>query len=137
MVAAETQGSVWRPWLAALDRLTISPKPPSSGMANDRHAARFSRFMREAEAAGAASVLKIVCFDEADLEWAKLVADRHSDLPLFLSAGTPVPTPGDIRHAVGERYRWLCEAVAVDPALARARVLPQLHVIAWKEATGV
>jgi 7-carboxy-7-deazaguanine synthase len=41
LVAAETQGSVWRPWLASLDRLTISPKPPSSGMATERRFALF------------------------------------------------------------------------------------------------
>lgn len=137
LVAAETQGSVWRPWLASLDRLTISPKPPSSGMATQRHEKQLRRFMQHAERARSASVLKIVCFDETDLSWAKRVAERYPELPLFLSAGTPVPSVGEIRDAVGERYRWLCEAVAIDPALAHARVLPQLHVIAWKEATGV
>ena len=32
-VSVETQGSRWASWLGAVDRLTISPKPPSSGMA--------------------------------------------------------------------------------------------------------
>lgn len=137
LVAAETQGSVWRPWLASLDRLTISPKPPSSGMATERHLASFTRFMREAVPAYDMSVLKIVCFDATDLRWAKDIASRYPSLPLFLSAGTPVPAPVELRDAVGERYRWLCETVAADPQLGRARVLPQLHVIAWKEATGV
>ena len=84
------------------------------------------------------AVLKIVCFDEIDLDWATETATQFPQLPLFLSAGTPVPAPaGGVREAVGERYRWLCERVAGTSALARARVLPQLHVIAWKEATGV
>jgi 7-carboxy-7-deazaguanine synthase len=137
LVAAETQGSVWRPWLASLDRLTISPKPPSSDMASAHHHALFDRFMSEAVVAYEVSVLKIVCFDAADLDWAKTIASQYPSLPLFLSAGTPVPAPSGIRDAVGERYRWLCESVASDPKLADARVLPQLHVIAWKEATGV
>jgi 7-carboxy-7-deazaguanine synthase len=137
LVAAETQGSVWRDWLTTLDRLTISPKPPSSGMAGDGNVRRFHGFMVAAESARTASVLKIVCFDEIDLAWATQVAAAFPDLPLYLSAGTPVPAPTDIRAAVGDRYRWLCERVAADPDLARARVLPQLHVIAWKEATGV
>jgi 7-carboxy-7-deazaguanine synthase len=137
LVAAETQGSVWRPWLASLDRLTISPKPPSSGMATERHLALFEGFMTEAVSAYELSVLKIVCFDATDLSWAKNIAAHYPSLPLFLSAGTPVPASVEIRDAVGERYRWLCEAVAADPELAHARVLPQLHVIAWKEATGV
>jgi len=136
-VAAETQGSLWRPWLGGLDRLTISPKPPSSGMADRRRQAQFARFMESAASARDRSVLKIVCFDEADLAWAKDVAIAYGHVPLFLSAGTPVPSLGNVRDAVGDRYRWLCEAVAGDAELAHARVLPQLHVIAWKEATGV
>jgi 7-carboxy-7-deazaguanine synthase len=138
-VAVETQGSVWREWLGAVDRLTISPKPPSSLMATPRHEAQLIAFMRAALDAPSAStvVLKIVCFDDADLAWAKDTAARWPALPLYLSAGTPVPSPGPVREAVGERYRWLCEAVAGDPGLRDARVLPQLHVIAWKEATGV
>jgi 7-carboxy-7-deazaguanine synthase len=137
-VAVETQGSVWRDWLGSVDRLTISPKPPSSGMASDAHHAQLERFMHRATpAAGSAPVLKIVCFDNTDLQWAKAIADRWAQLPLYLSAGTPVPAPSDLRTAVAKRFRWLCERVAADPALARARVLPQLHVIAWEDATGV
>ena len=135
-VAVETQGSVWRPWLATVDRLTISPKPPSSGMVSDSHTQSLDRFMRDAETLHG-SILKIVCFDVADLVWAKQTALRYPSLPLYLSAGTPVPTPADIRATVGETYRWLCEAVAHDPELNHARVLPQLHVIAWKDAKGV
>jgi 7-carboxy-7-deazaguanine synthase len=137
-VSVETQGSRWRDWLATVDRLTISPKPPSSGMATTRQALEFGRF-KEATAVSVAdrAALKIVCFDEVDLDWAVATASDFPDLPLYLSAGTPVPAPPGLRDAVGERYRWLCERVAETPALARARVLPQLHVIAWKDAAGV
>jgi hypothetical protein len=82
-------------------------------------------------------VLKIVCFDEIDLQWSMDVASRYASIPLHLSAGTPVPAPADVRDAVGECYAWLCERVAVEPALAHARVLPQLHVIAWKDRRSV
>jgi 7-carboxy-7-deazaguanine synthase len=136
-VAVETQGSVWRPWLAHVDRLTISPKPPSSEMATEEHARRFDRFMASAVVAFDRAVLKVVCFDDADLVWGKAVAGRWPQLPLYLSAGTPVGAIGDVRAAVGDRYRWLCERVAADTDLRGARVLPQLHVIAWKETTGV
>lgn len=137
-VAVETQGSLWRPWLSSVDRLTVSPKPPSSGMATPSRTSRFGAFMEKALAEAAEQmVLKIVCFDEADLAWAKDTAAAYPDVPLFLSAGTPVPSPGPVREAVGDRYAWLCEAVAADADLADARVIPQLHVIAWKEATGV
>jgi 7-carboxy-7-deazaguanine synthase len=136
-VAVETQGSRWRPWLARVDRLTVSPKPPSSGMVSDSHDAAFENFMLATEPVAERVVLKLVCFDEADVRWAKQLIARWADLPLFLSAGTPVPSVGDVRAAVAASYRWLCERVASDPQLADARVLPQLHVIAWGEATGV
>ena len=137
-VAVETQGSVWRSWLGQVERLTISPKPPSSGMVSPAHSSQLDAFMdRALDQAEGSSVLKIVCFDEPDLDWATAIATRWPQLPLYLSAGTPVPATGPIREAVGERYRWLCETVAQVPELAGARVLPQLHVIAWKDATGV
>lgn len=137
-VSVETQGSRWASWLGDVDRLTISPKPPSSGMATPRNTEQFEAFMAIAiVAAPAEAVLKIVVFDDDDLAWARDVAARWRDLPLFLSAGTPVPAGPDVRDAVGERYGWLCDLVAGDPELTHARVLPQLHVIAWKGATGV
>lgn len=139
-VAVETQGSVWKPWLGAVDRLTVSPKPPSSEMATGRHAEQFQAFMikaAEGRDANERLVLKIVVFDETDLAWAKAVAGDWSSIPLFLSAGTPVPAPSDLLGAVASRFRWLCEAVAADPDLGRARVLPQLHVVAWGDARGV
>lgn len=138
-VAVETQGSVWKEWLGRVDRLTVSPKPPSSGMAGEAPEARFEDFMQSARGGGswASAVLKIVCFDEADLAWAKGVARRWSEPALYLSAGTPVPPPSDLAGAVGQSFRRLCESVAGDPDLAHARVLPQLHVIAWGEERGV
>lgn len=137
-VAVETQGSVWRDWLAGVDRLTISPKPPSSAMASEAHRAQFERFMaRAVERKAAGAVLKIVCFDELDVRWASDLAGGWPDLDLYLSAGTPVPPPADLRGAVCDRFRWLCERVAGDERLARARVLPQLHVLAWGDARGV
>jgi 7-carboxy-7-deazaguanine synthase len=137
-VAVETQGSRWTSWLRRVDRLTISPKPPSSAMATPRNDAQFDAFMaRTLATVRERAVLKVVVFDDRDLDWARGVAARWSDLPFYLSAGTPVPAGPDVRDTVGNRYAWLCESVAGDRDLARARVLPQLHVIAWKGATGV
>jgi 7-carboxy-7-deazaguanine synthase len=138
-VAVETQGSVWKEWLGGVDRLTVSPKPPSSGMASEARQARFEAFMQSAQGAGSwsSAVLKIVCFDEKDLAWAKGVAGRWKEPAFYLSAGTPVPPPPDLAKAVGQSFRRLCESVAGDPDLAHARVLPQLHVIAWGEERGV
>jgi 7-carboxy-7-deazaguanine synthase len=137
-VAIETQGSSWKPWLGAVDRLTVSPKAPSSAMDTERHRSQFERFMESAQVVNADGlVLKIVCFDEIDLGWAREISSHWPSVPLFLSAGTPVPSPPNLLAAVAARFRWLSETVANDPTLARARVLPQLHVVAWGDARGV
>jgi 7-carboxy-7-deazaguanine synthase len=151
LVAVETQGSVWRDWLAPVDHLTVSPKPPSSGMATERHGKQTARFLATAEAAlpAASRSLKIVVFDVADLAWARsLICEADPDWQTFLSVGTdPVTEWGvdwarrysdsEVRRTVGERYRWLCEQTASDPAFTHTRVLPQLHVVAWGHTRAV
>jgi 7-carboxy-7-deazaguanine synthase len=136
-VAVETQGSRWRGWLATVDRLVVSPKPPSSGMAGASQMDELRVFMGEV-APTSAPCLKIVVFDEEDLEWATSRHQEYPELPLFLSAGTDVGLAEEpTLDALRARFRWLCETVASRPDLHLARVLPQLHVIAWGTAMGV
>jgi 7-carboxy-7-deazaguanine synthase len=136
-VAVETQGSRWRDWLSEVSQLVISPKPPSSGMAGPAQLDALQAFMSNVTPASA-PVLKIVVFDQADLAWAIARHREHPGLPLFLSAGTDVGLPEDkTLSRLRERFRWLCEATARQVALQDARVLPQLHVIAWGTAKGV
>ena len=82
------------------------------------------------------SILKIVCFDDIDLEWATQVARELPD-----AAAVPVG-----RHADPDARRTFATPLASGTAgcasawlrtqtSRHARVLPQLHVIAWKEAT--
>lgn len=149
-VAVETQGSMWKPWLEDVDCLTVSPKPPSSGMTTDNHQAQYDSFMQAATRAMryVDGALKIAVFDDQDFEWA---LERFREQPKwsgFLSVGTdPIAEWGkdwiktvntrQVRDDVGERYRWLCEKVAGHPELANVRVLPQLHVVAFGHARGV
>ncbi len=136
-VAVETQGSRWRDWLADVDRLVISPKPPSSGMASPDELAALQVFMSKVTSA-ATPALKIVVFDQGDLDWAAARHQDHPRLPLFLSAGTDIGLPDEeTLGRLRERYRWLCETVARRFDLRAASVLPQLHVIAWGTAKGV
>jgi 7-carboxy-7-deazaguanine synthase len=132
-VAVETQGSIWRPWLSRVQSLVVSPKPPSSGMATERHSRAFAYFMERASTV-LGLALKVVVFDEFDLAWASLVADAYSWCPLYLSCGT---LPDDTPERLGERYGWLAERVSHEPSLHGAVVLPQLHVIAWGHRVGV
>lgn len=137
--ALETQGSIARPWFAALDWLILSPKPPSSGMATDWAA------LDECLASGAArAVLKIVVFDEADYAYARAAAARHPAVPVYLQPGNRAPELGRDDPAgeeadfaaLREAYRWLVARVAADGWFA-ATVLPQLHVMVWGNRRGV
>lgn len=129
-VAVETQGSLWRPWLGAVDRLIVSPKPPSSGMATPKHWEQTTRFLQRAVDAEQTIVLKIVVFDQADLDWA---IGATGGVPCFLSVGTD---PGATNEQILARYTWLCEAV-LERELSNVKVLPQMHVLAWGHARGV
>jgi 7-carboxy-7-deazaguanine synthase len=135
-VAVETQGSRWKDWLARVDQLVISPKPPSSGMLTSDHVVETERFLNTALDHG---VLKFVVFDDADYVWATDFIGDHDGWPAWLSCGTDSQGAEELA-ATAARYRWLCERFAADdrPWLhRRTRVLPQLHVIAWVHKLGV
>jgi 7-carboxy-7-deazaguanine synthase len=139
-VAVETQGSVFRPWLVRVDRLVVSPKPPSSGEASGRHWDQLGQFMASSLEARAALALKVVVFDQGDLAYATEVARAWPAVPLHLSVGTdpePALSAEADRARILDHFRWLCEAAAQVPELSGARVLPQLHVLAWGRARGV
>lgn len=141
-VSVETQGSVWRDWLLAVDHLTVSPKPPSSGMWNEKHRRQMTEFLAKASILpdGRASI-KIVVFNQTDLDWARTIMQTYSDWPLrFLSVGTDQDSLQDewsLLGGIAERYRWLCEAIAGDPAFVDVKALVQLHVVAWGAKRGV
>lgn len=139
-VAVETQGSVWRDWLRKADHLVLSPKPPSSGMCSTDHAGQWERFLAALHRhPGPAVALKLVVFDERDLEWAQAVHVETPELELFLSVGTDPPSGDPVldRARLERRYRWAWQAVAGRPALAGARLLPQLHVLAFGDRRAV
>lgn len=151
LVSVETQGSLWRGWLADVDHLTVSPKPPSSGMWDAKHARLTDLFFANASAMDRAKrSCKIVVFDQEDLDWARdFIAQLEPyEWDTFLSVGTATVSEWETevvkavnerqaRDEIGASYRWLCEQVASDPVFRSTRVLPQLHVIAWGHAKGV
>lgn len=113
-VAMETQGSIAKDWFRLLTHLTLSPKPPSAGKATPVEE------VRQCLAVAPANVtLKIVVFDEVDLDYAvNLIAALEWEDPV-LQAGTGYKLP------ITDRLQWL-EARVVARGIS-ARVLPQLH----------
>ena len=132
----ETQGSVARDWFGELDTLILSPKPPSSGEVVDWE------IFAECVKTTTRKVLKIVIFDEVDYAWAREVADRFSDLPLYLQPGNHTPPPPDAEDAeidmdgIMSRYEWLIDKTLGERWYAPT-ILPQLHVLVWGNKRGV
>lgn len=134
--AIETQGSRWQEWFNEVDMLTISPKPPSSGMETDWD--RLDEIMDKVHGNGkAAHSLKVVVFDQEDYEYARKVHFRYPEIPLFLQPGNDnVTEEGDISARLLGRLEWLFQQVIADPQMNRARVLPQLHALVWHNKRG-
>lgn len=131
--ACETQGSIARPWFLELDTLVLSPKPPSS-----EHTVDWAAFDACLSHAASETVLKIVVFNDEDYAWARDVAARYCQLPLFLQPGNPHVDPETPVNPqdLCERLLWLVEKAAKDQWYA-PRILPQLHVLLWGNKRGV
>jgi 7-carboxy-7-deazaguanine synthase len=127
-VAVETQGTLFKSWLLDCDLVTVSPKPPSSGM--DQDLAQLNRF---ANAPGLN--FKVVVFDEADFLFAKDVHGRYPDVPFYLQVGNNVGR--DTTESLLARLDWLATLALGDPDMRDAVVLPQLHVLMYGNRRGV
>jgi 7-carboxy-7-deazaguanine synthase len=137
-VALETQGSRWQDWFLQIDELTLSPKPPSSGMTTDwgvldTIVGKLSHNSRNFS-------LKVVVFDESDLRYAVSVHMRYAGVPFFLQAGNDDLTERDsavLLNRLIKRYEWLVDTVIASAELTNVRVLPQLHTWIWGNKRGV
>ncbi|RKP51489.1 7-carboxy-7-deazaguanine synthase QueE [Cohnella endophytica] len=137
-VALETQGSLWKEWFLHIDELTLSPKPPSSGMKTDwlvldDLVARLSEHNRN-------FCLKVVVFDETDLQFAEEVHRRYPQVQMFLQSGNDDIAESDnavLLHRLLRRYEWLVESVMASTVFRSVRVLPQLHAWLWGNKRGV
>lgn len=127
-VTVETQGSLYRDWLERCDLVTVSPKPPSSGMEPDLTV--LDRFVHLPEAN-----LKVVVFDEADFAFARAIHRRYPGIPFYLQVGNVVGD--DSTEALLRKLDWLATRTLADPEMGEAVVLPQLHVLLYGNRRGV
>jgi 7-carboxy-7-deazaguanine synthase len=133
-VVVETQGSIDQDWFQDVDMLTISPKPPSSGMDTDWGA--LSHMIDRLDANKV--FIKVVVFDDNDYRFAKQVHKKYPALPFYLQAGNEdVKNPGNISGRLLSKLEWLFNVVMEDPDMTDARVLPQLHALVWSNKRGI
>lgn len=136
-VALETQGSKWQPWMIDINDLTISPKPPSSGMkTNFEMLDSIVESLRDIKNAS----IKVVVFDDTDFEYAVNIHERYQAIPFFLQVGNDDITTADndslIQKLLG-KYEWLIQKAIDCEKLNDVKVLPQLHALVWGNKRGV
>ncbi len=139
-IAVETQGSRWQDWLAEIEQVTLSPKPPSSGMETDWAILDDIVTKLSHRPHPLAVSLKVVVFDEADLAYAKQVHVRYPDTAMYVQVGNPDVRRMDIREHAADllrRYEALIDKVVASSELNNVRVLPQLHALVWGNKRGV
>ena len=139
-IGLETQGSVWQDWFLSIDDLTISPKPPSSGMEVDFETlASIVKRLEERITQGAVTI-KVVIFNDIDLQFAKKVHQLFYDVPFYLQVGNDAIFETDelqLKLNLLKKLEWLVDKVVSDPDFNRAVVLPQLHTLIWGNKKGV
>jgi 7-carboxy-7-deazaguanine synthase len=139
-IGIETQGSRWQDWFLKIDELTISPKPPSSKMETNFDVLD-SIFINLDENQFENNVsLKVVIFDEADLDYARLVHKRYAGIPFYLQAGNDDITNFNNQELIQKllnKYEWLVSQIVEDSQLNNVKVLPQLHALLWGNKRGV
>ena len=132
-VIVETQGSLWQDWFPQVDMLTISPKPPSSGMTTNWDT--LDHIMNRISPQKAS--LKVVIFDDEDYQFATLIHQRYPNFQLYLQAGnSDVKDSGDISKRLLTKLEWLFDKVLNDHSMQECRVLPQLHALIWNNDRG-
>ncbi|WP_127494419.1 7-carboxy-7-deazaguanine synthase QueE [Paenibacillus glycanilyticus] len=137
-VAVETQGSRWQDWLLAIDELTLSPKPPSSGMTTNWEV--LDEIVEKLSGGSNPFSLKVVVFDEQDLAYAAKVHNRYPNVTFFVQMGNDDLIEGDngkLAAKLIERYEWLIDQVMKREDMTNVRVLPQLHALVWGNKRGV
>ncbi|SDJ83990.1 7-carboxy-7-deazaguanine synthase QueE [Sediminibacillus albus] len=139
-VALETQGSRWQDWFLQIDDLTISPKPPSSGMDTnwdmlDSIINRLSEKDRLFHTS-----LKVVIFNDEDLHYAEKVHKRYPGTAFFLQVGNENLAENSTTNLTAillDKYQWLIDRVVNSQTLNHVRVLPQVHTLLWGNKRGV
>lgn len=139
-VGLETQGSKWQDWFLEIDELTISPKPPSSGMVTDFDALDMIINKLNGATLTQNISLKVVVFDDQDYHFAKKAHLRYPEIPFFLQVGNSDNKTTDNQQLVSQllqKYEWLINKTILDNELRSVKVLPQLHTYIWGNKRGV
>lgn len=138
-IGVETQGSRWQDWLGLVQDVTISPKPPSSGM--DTNFEVLDDIIEKLKNSNDSSVsLKVVVFNDKDFEYGVQIHKRYPGVPFYLQVGNDNVSGTETQSLVESlltKYEWLINKVIESRDMNDIRVLPQLHTLVWGNKRGV
>lgn len=123
-----------------IDELTISPKPPSSGMTTDHSVLADILNKLKRQNSNHNFSLKIVVFNQVDYDFAKQIHHLFPMIPFYLQVGNDNLTTIDNSRLINdllEKYHALIDKVMKDDELKDVKVLPQLHALVWGNKRGV
>jgi 7-carboxy-7-deazaguanine synthase len=126
--------------MADIDELTISPKPPSSGMITNYEILDGIIGRLAAPGFKGNVSLKVVVFNDDDFAYARNIHKRYPHLPFFMQVGnedTVTMERSELVSALLDKYEMLIEKVIADQELKEVKVLPQLHALVWGNKRGV
>ena len=139
-ICLETQGSKWQDWFYDIDELTLSPKPPSSGMKTDFSILDTIIENLNQNKSEQHISMKVVVFNDEDYQYAKNIHKRYENIPFFLQVGNDHSKQEDSQQLIPhllQQYENLIDKVMVDEELNDVKVLPQLHTYLWGNKRGV
>ncbi|WP_239454199.1 7-carboxy-7-deazaguanine synthase QueE [Bacillus suaedaesalsae] len=138
-IGVETQGSKWQDWLPLIQDITISPKPPSSGM-NTNYEILDSIVSRLKLSNDSTVSLKVVVFNDEDFDYAVHIHKRYPAVPFYLQVGNDNVSGTETQSIVESllmKYEWLINKAIESSDMNDIRVLPQLHTLVWGNKRGV
>ncbi|WP_445486913.1 7-carboxy-7-deazaguanine synthase QueE [Niallia sp. 03133] len=136
--ALETQGSRWQDWFYKIDDLTISPKPPSSGM--ETNFGILDSIIAKLQENKNDFSIKVVVFDAEDFHYAQKLHARYPQTAFYLQVGNDDINNGnkeELLMKLLEKYEWLIQQTIESSDMNNVRVLPQLHALVWGNKRGV
>lgn len=133
-VSLETQGVNYQPWFKKIDQLVISPKGPSSHMRQSLPL--LDKIISQLDEDGVDYTLKPVVFDQADMEFARMIYKRYPQAPhKYMSVGNVDPEEdGDISHRILYKLGQVWQQILDDPDFNDVRPLPQMHTLVYANA---
>lgn len=145
LVAIETQGTYYKPWINSCDIVTISPKGPGMG---EKFKLKDFEVYIDALRHHPGLNIKVVVFSAQDIQFAidiqEVLNDKRVAPPFFLSAGNSLPpgldgevTTSSLRDSILNEARIVAEEILSEPKCSRMIFLPQWHVLLWGNRQGV